>query len=102
LIPLIMSSMERIDTVANAMELRGFGKNRKRTWYMSRPFRAGDIAAIALGILMAAVSLAYTAYNGSRYWNPFGKRSRTEHLETRKKEGLKAFLFIGIYYSFTL
>jgi energy-coupling factor transport system permease protein len=71
LIPLIMSSMERIDTVANAMELRGFGKNRKRTWYMSRPFRAGDIAAIALGILMAAVSLAYTAYNGSRYWNPF-------------------------------
>ena len=69
--PLIMSSMERIDTVANAMELRGFGKNRKRTWYMSRQFRTGDIAVIALGILMAAVSLAYTAYNGSRYWNPF-------------------------------
>lgn len=71
LIPLIMSGMERIDTVANAMELRGFGKNRKRTWYMSRPFQAGDIAAIVLGILMVAVSLAYTAYNGSRYWNPF-------------------------------
>ena len=32
LIPLILSSMERIETISNAMELRGFGKEKKRTW----------------------------------------------------------------------
>ena len=33
LIPLISSSIKRIETVSNAMELRSFGKKRKRTWY---------------------------------------------------------------------
>ena len=36
LFPLIFSSMDRIDVVSNAMELRGFGKNKKRTWYMGK------------------------------------------------------------------
>ena len=31
--PLIFSSLERIDTIATAMELRRFGKEKKRTWY---------------------------------------------------------------------
>ena len=34
--PLLFSSMDRIDVVSNAMELRGFGKNKKRTWYMGK------------------------------------------------------------------
>ena len=32
LIPLILSSMERIETISNAMELRGFGKGPRRSW----------------------------------------------------------------------
>ena len=44
LIPLILSSMDRIETVSNAMELRGFGKNRKRTWYTARKFRTADMS----------------------------------------------------------
>ncbi|EJN94971.1 cobalt permease [Streptococcus mutans] len=35
IIPLIFSSLDRIDTVSTAMELRRFGKNKKRTWYMN-------------------------------------------------------------------
>ena len=31
LIPLVMSSLARIDTISNAMELRGFGKNKRST-----------------------------------------------------------------------
>ena len=31
LIPLILSSMDRIEVISNAMELRGFGKGKKRT-----------------------------------------------------------------------
>ena len=37
--PLIFSSMDRIDVVSNAMELRGFGKHKKRTWYKGKKLR---------------------------------------------------------------
>jgi len=71
LIPLILSSMERIETISNAMELRGFGKRNKRSWYMSRKFSRGDILCIAVCVLLAALSLGLTILNGSRYFNPF-------------------------------
>ena len=38
LMPLIFSSLERIDKISLAMELRAFGNNKKRTWYNSRKF----------------------------------------------------------------
>ena len=70
LIPLILSSMERIETISNAMELRGFGKNPKRTWYMSRKFTGADIACMAVSILLMVISLLITSVNG-RFYNPF-------------------------------
>lgn len=71
LIPLILSSLERIETISNAMELRGFGKGKKRTWYSGRDFSAGDITAMAACIVLMAVSLLITYLNGGRYFNPF-------------------------------
>ena len=71
LFPLIVSSMERIEVIANAMELRGFGKNKKRTWYSSRPFRTGDILAIASSIAIMVISLLLNFVNNGRYFNPF-------------------------------
>lgn len=71
LIPLILSSMDRIETISNAMELRGFGKHKKRSWYMSRPFSKGDILTIILSIAIMLISLLITVLNGSRYFNPF-------------------------------
>ena len=71
LIPLILSSMERIETISNAMELRGFGKGKKRSWYSARKFSKMDITAMALCILLAAASLLITYFNGGRYFNPF-------------------------------
>ena len=71
LIPLILSSMDRIDVISNAMELRGFGKNKKRTWYMARPFRRADFAAILLCALLLAAAIVLNVVNGSRFWNPF-------------------------------
>ena len=38
LLPLILSSLDRIDTISNIMELRGFGKHKKRSWYSYRKF----------------------------------------------------------------
>ena len=71
LIPLILSSMERIETISNAMELRGFGKGAKRTWYSGRRFSLADIVSIVVCILLAVLSLGITLLNGSRYFNPF-------------------------------
>ena len=70
LIPLILSSMDRIETISNAMELRGFGKNPKRTWYMSRKFTKKDIAFMAGSILLMVISLVITSLCG-RFYNPF-------------------------------
>ena len=71
LIPLILSSMDRIETISNAMELRGFGKHKKRSWYMARPFRAADFLAIAFCALVCAAAVYLNHLNGSRFWNPF-------------------------------
>ena len=71
ILPLILSGMDRIDVIANAMELRGFGKNRKRTWYMGRRFTAADIGSILFGVLLVVFTAVYAAVNGSRFWNPF-------------------------------
>lgn len=71
LIPLILSSMERIETISNAMELRGFGKGAKRTWYSGRNFSKMDILAMAGCVLLMLLSLLLTYLNGGRYFNPF-------------------------------
>lgn len=73
LIPLILSSMDRIEVISNAMELRGFGKKKKRTWYMGRQFTNLDICAIVFSVLILMVSISLNIINGSRYWNPFIK-----------------------------
>ena len=71
LIPLILSSMERIETISNAMELRGFGKGRTRTWYSARKFSRADILCMIVCFLLVALSLLLTYLNGGRYYNPF-------------------------------
>jgi energy-coupling factor transport system permease protein len=71
LMPLILSSMERIEVVSNAMELRCFGKQEKRTWYRGREFTTGDYLTIGIGFVMIAISIGLQVINGGRYWNPF-------------------------------
>ena len=71
LLPLILSSLARIDVISNAMELRGFGKNNKRTWYRRRPFARNDYLALALGVFLLALSIVITFHDGNRFYNPF-------------------------------
>ena len=70
LIPLILSSMDRIEVISNAMELRGFGKMNKRTWYTQRPFVRRDLIALGVGVLLLLLSLTVTIRFG-RFYNPF-------------------------------
>ncbi|MEC5423310.1 energy-coupling factor transporter transmembrane component T [Virgibacillus sp. C22-A2] len=69
--PLIFSSLEKIEMISNAMVLRGFSKNKKRTWYNEKPFRRSDYIIIIVGALLLTGSLIITFYDGSRFYNPF-------------------------------
>ncbi|NLN69521.1 MAG: energy-coupling factor transporter transmembrane protein EcfT [Chloroflexi bacterium] len=72
IIPLIFSSLDRIETISNAMDLRGFSKSNTRTWYTSRKMKRNDYAALIISasifIAMAGVSIFI---NKSRFYNPF-------------------------------
>lgn len=71
-VPLIFSTLDRIELISNAMDLRGFGKHKKRTWYVAKPIKKEDWMAMLFGALVFAGSLAMTfLVNGSRFWNPF-------------------------------
>lgn len=72
--PLVFSSMDRIDVVSNAMELRGFGKHKKRTWYSAKPLRRNDYLVLVATVLFCVAAFVITFHDGSRYYNPFRER----------------------------
>ncbi|MBB2480834.1 energy-coupling factor transporter transmembrane protein EcfT [Bacillus sp. APMAM] len=73
IIPLILSSLDRIEVITNAMELRGFGKNKRRTWYSRKPFKRADYITIVSGACILGAALFITFHDGNRFYNPFVK-----------------------------
>ncbi len=71
LIPLIFTSLDRIETISAAMELRQFGRVRRRSWYSARPLRKTDVIVIAAVVALLIGTAAITFYDGSRFYNPF-------------------------------
>lgn len=70
-IPLIFSSLGRIDTISTAMELRRFGKNKKRTWYTHKAFSSSDSLVVALAIIILLTSFGLFFINRGRFYNPW-------------------------------
>ena len=71
-VPLVFSSLDRVEVISNAMDLRGFGKHKKRTWYAFKPLAKNDGLAIALCVAIALAALAVAIFiDHGRYWNPF-------------------------------
>ncbi len=72
IVPLIMSSLDRIDNISDAMDLRGFAKHKKRTWYNTRKLSRNDKLAIVFTLSVFTASLLITIFvNQGRFWNPF-------------------------------
>lgn len=71
LMPLIFSSLDRIDKISLAMELRAFGHGKKRTWYNCRKFNKMDYISILIFIGLLILSLYMLNVNGGRFYNPF-------------------------------
>lgn len=70
-LPLIFSSLERIEIISTAMELRRFGQKKKRTWYVSQPFKAIDYIVILVALMILASSIGLFMVNHGRFYNPF-------------------------------
>lgn len=71
LMPLLLSTFERIETIAASMELRGFGRNKTRTWFAARSMRTADIVVVIVGIAAIVAAVALLRHNGGRFYNPF-------------------------------
>ncbi len=71
LFPLVFTSLDRIETISNAMELRSFGKNKKRTWYRERAFRRVDFVLVGISAALIAVAILMNIANKGRFFNPF-------------------------------
>jgi len=71
-IPLIFSSLDRIELISNAMDLRGFAKSKTRTWYISKKLARGDYAAITISTLILLLTVCVSVFiNHGRFYNPF-------------------------------
>ena len=71
LMPLIFSSVERIDKISIAMELRAFGNSKRRTWYKGKDFSQNDYIVIIAFMLLVLLSIVLIKVNQGRFYNPF-------------------------------
>ena len=72
IIPLIFSTLDRIENISNAMDLRGFSKEKTRTWYSAKKMSKTDYIAIIICIIIFVFSIYVSVYiNKSRFYNPF-------------------------------
>ena len=71
LLPLVLTSLNRIDEISNSMQLRSFGKMKNRTWYMQKKMTVADYCVIAFCIILFVVGLIITNQGGSNVYNPF-------------------------------
>ncbi len=71
-VPLIFTTLDRIELISNAMDLRGFGMRKKRTWYCAKKLNGKDYLALSVCIALLLLSIAMIVFvNHSRYYNPF-------------------------------
>ena len=72
IIPLIFSSLDRIELISNAMDLRGFAKSKTRTWYTVKKFTRQDYTALIISALIFVTTVCVSIFiNHSRFYNPF-------------------------------
>ena len=63
LIPLVITSFDRVNDIANAMDLRGFGKHKKRTYYAEHEIIKGEKIFIAFYLIVFAFVIFYSIYS---------------------------------------
>ena len=54
------------------MELRRFGRYKKRTWYVHKSLVKQDYLVILSAILILGISIGLIFLNHGRFYNPWG------------------------------
>ncbi|MDG0873499.1 energy-coupling factor transporter transmembrane protein EcfT [Paenibacillus thiaminolyticus] len=70
-IPLVQSSLHRIETISNAMDLRGFGKHARRTWYSATEWQREDYVIITISAVALIVAILARVQGFGTFWYPF-------------------------------
>jgi energy-coupling factor transport system permease protein len=72
IIPLVFSTLDRIELISNAMDLRGFGKHNKRSWFSKKRFTTADFIALFISVAIFTGTILVSAFiNHGRFYNPF-------------------------------
>lgn len=71
LIPLLLSSLDKAETISNAMSLRGFGKGKKRSWFNARPLKGGDVGVFVTMVLFFIFVMYMKSRVDGMFWYPF-------------------------------
>lgn len=88
LVPLIFTAFGKVGNIANAMDLRGYGKNKKRTWYAERePSKADRIVRIITVLLLLATVYYVVRYRfiepwPAKFWCPWLSRDEVISINT--------------------
>lgn len=69
--PLIFSSLGKAEEISNAMTLRGFGRNKSRTWYSLKPLSRADKICLVMIVLVVAAAIAKRVLEPQLFWYPF-------------------------------
>ncbi len=87
LVPLVFTAFGKVGNIANAMDLRGYGKNKKRTWYAeNEPTKADHIVRILTVILLVLVIYYVVRYRfidpwPAKFWCPWLSRDEIVHID---------------------
>lgn len=72
--PLVLNTFDNVGTIADALDLRGFGKHKKRTWYVETPYQTMDKIALGVVIVTGLFTIGYMIYTAVVHpmmWYPF-------------------------------
>lgn len=71
ILPLVFTSLNRIDTISQAMALRRFGREKQRSWYQEQAFKNRDVIVILGALVVVGVGIGLLFSNHGRLYNPF-------------------------------
>lgn len=72
IIPLIFSTLDRVEVISNAMSLRGYGKLKKRSWYSYNALQPRDYCVCLMSLLVLILSLYMRfAVTKTMFYYPF-------------------------------
>ena len=88
LVPLIFTAFSKVGNIANAMDLRGYGKKKKRTWYAENEPTKGDLLIRALTVLLLLAGIYYVVRYRfidpwpAKFWCPWLAREEVISINT--------------------